>query len=92
MADYADIWSVLVNQTSSISAPYDDVSITSSYSNGSEPSEAFWRLVILLNQSQSGSFPPISHRESFQIDGVTLIASGSVMALIHGLFISCVCH
>lgn len=60
-AGYATIRSVLVNQTASISTPYDNVSLTYSYGNGSIPSQAYWRIVILLNQSQSGSISPIIH-------------------------------
>ena len=47
---------ISVNPTSSISSPFDNVSLTEPYGNGSGRSQAYWRVVIVLNQSTSPPF------------------------------------
>jgi hypothetical protein len=52
-ARWADFRAVSVNLTASLSQPYDNVSLVQAYGNGSIATHAFWRIVIVLNQSES---------------------------------------
>jgi len=60
-ARWADFRAVSVNLTSSISKPYDNVSLVEAYGNGSITTSAHWRIVIALNQSESAPISPIEH-------------------------------
>jgi hypothetical protein len=55
-ARWADFEAVSVNLTASIRSVYDNVSLAQAYGNGSIPSHAYWRITIVLNQSESAPF------------------------------------
>jgi hypothetical protein len=54
--NYAEFRTVSVARTIAISTPFNNVSLLWPYNSG--PSEAFWRVVIVLNQSESSLIQP----------------------------------